>query len=137
MLTKFCTRMFFKKQILLQINSRSLCFPSSVQFPLYRNSYCTFGMKFSMPVFMVLHIYIFVAVYIHAQSLQRHIYTYESYLLFFFFPLFFFRAAFTYGSPQARGRIRATAARLHHCHSNAGSEPCLQPTPQLMVMPDP
>ena len=26
--------------------------------------------------------------------------------------------------------FRATAAGLHHCHGNVGSEPCLQPTPQ-------
>uniref|UniRef100_A0A8D0ZUE2 Sushi domain-containing protein n=1 Tax=Sus scrofa TaxID=9823 RepID=A0A8D0ZUE2_PIG len=36
-----------------------------------------------------------------------------------------------YGSSQARGLIRAVAAGLHHGHSNAGSEPRLQPTPQL------
>ena len=29
------------------------------------------------------------------------------------------------------------AASLHHSHSNAGSEPHLQPTPQLMAVPDP
>ena len=28
------------------------------------------------------------------------------------------------GSSQARARIGATAAGLHHSHSNAGSEPC-------------
>ena len=39
-------------------------------------------------------------------------------------------------SSQARGRIGATAAGLHHSHSNAGSEPRLQPTPQLTAMPD-
>ena len=39
------------------------------------------------------------------------------------------------GSSQARGGIRATGAGL--CHSRAGSEPCLQPTPQLTVMLDP
>ena len=50
----------------------------------------------------------------------------------------FLRAAPTvYGSSQARGQIGATATRLEHSHSNAGSEPCLWPTPQLMVMPDP
>ena len=36
-----------------------------------------------------------------------------------------------------RGRIRAAAAGLHYSHSNAGSEPCLQPIPQLMAMLDP
>ena len=43
----------------------------------------------------------------------------------------------TYGSSQARGRIGATAAGLHHSHSNTGSEPCLQPIPQLMATPAP
>ena len=32
--------------------------------------------------------------------------------------------------------IRATAAGLHPSHSNAGSEPRLPPTPQLMAMLD-
>ena len=49
-----------------------------------------------------------------------------------------FRAALmAYGGSQARGQIGAVAAGLHHRHSNAGSEPCLHPTPQLMAMPDP
>ena len=39
---------------------------------------------------------------------------------------FFLRAALmTYGSSQARGQIRSTAARLLHSHSNVGSEPRL------------
>ena len=43
-----------------------------------------------------------------------------------------FRAAPTaYGSSKARGRIGATAASLHHSHSNTRSEPILWPTPQL------
>ena len=42
-----------------------------------------------------------------------------------------------YGSSQARGQIRATAARLCHSHSNAESEPHLQATPQLMATLDP
>ena len=32
------------------------------------------------------------------------------------------------GSSQARGQIEAIAAGLHHSHSKAASEPCLQPT---------
>ena len=54
-------------------------------------------------------------------------------------PLFcLFRAApMTYGGCQARGRIGAVAAVLHHSHSNAVSELCLQPTPQLTATPDP
>ena len=42
-----------------------------------------------------------------------------------------------YGGSQARGRIRAAAASLHHSHSNARSHLCLGPTPQLMLTPDP
>ena len=42
-----------------------------------------------------------------------------------------------YESSQARGQIGATAASLHHSHSNTRSEPHLQPTPQLKATPDP
>ena len=50
----------------------------------------------------------------------------------------FSRAAPTaYGGSQARGRIRAVAVGLCQSHSNAGSEPCLQPTPRLTAVPDP
>ena len=42
-----------------------------------------------------------------------------------------------YGGSQARGLIGAVAAGLHQSHSNAGSEPRLQPTRQLMAMPGP
>ena len=58
-------------------------------------------------------------------------------LFFFFFGLFAFsRAApVAYGGSQARGPIGAVAPSLHH--SNVGSEPRLQPTPQLMTLPDP
>ena len=45
----------------------------------------------------------------------------ESFFFFFFF-FFFLRAA--PADSQARGRIRATAASLHHSH-NMGYEPCL------------
>ena len=38
---------------------------------------------------------------------------------------------------QAKGLIGAIATRLHQSHSNAGSEPCLQPTPQLTATLDP
>ena len=40
-----------------------------------------------------------------------------------------------YGGSQTRGRIGAKAASLHY--SNAGSEPCLQPTPQFTATLDP
>ena len=40
------------------------------------------------------------------------------------------------GCSQARGPIGAVATGLSHGHSNAGSEPRLQPTPRLTAMPD-
>ena len=42
-----------------------------------------------------------------------------------------------YGGSQARAQIGAIVAGLHHSHNSAGSEPCLQSTPQLMATPDP
>ena len=39
-----------------------------------------------------------------------------------------------YGSFQARGQIGATAACLHHGHSNSGSKPGLGPTLQLTAV---
>ena len=43
-----------------------------------------------------------------------------------------FRAVPTaYGGSQARGQVRATAGDPCHSHSNSGSEPRLQPIPQL------
>ena len=64
----------------------------------------------------------------------------ETYFLsFFFFDLFAisWAAPAAYGGSHARGRIRAVDASLHQSHSNAGSEPHLQPTPELMATPDP
>ena len=49
----------------------------------------------------------------------------------------FLATATAYRSSQARGRIGAAAAGLHHGHNNMGSESPLCPTPQFMVMPDP
>ena len=47
----------------------------------------------------------------------------------FIFCFLLFRAApVAYGVSQARGQIGATAAGLHHSHSNTGSEPHLRPT---------
>ena len=56
-------------------------------------------------------------------------------ILFFSFP--FMAALVAYGSSQARGRIGAATAGLHHSHSKAEFEPHLQPIPQLMAMLDP
>ena len=43
----------------------------------------------------------------------------------------------TYGGPQASGSIGATAAGLHHSHSNIGTKLRLRPTPQLIATLDP
>ena len=57
-------------------------------------------------------------------------------VFFMFFGLF--RATpEAYGSSQARGRIGAVAAGLHHSHNNEGAKTNLWPTPQLTAMPDP
>ena len=42
-----------------------------------------------------------------------------------------------YGGSQARGQIGAVVSSLHQRHSNVGSKPSLQPTPQLTATPDP
>ena len=58
------------------------------------------------------------------------------FVCFLFCFVFLFRAApAAYGGSQARGPIGATAAGLRHSHSTSGSEPRLQPTPQLTAMP--
>ena len=52
--------------------------------------------------------------------------------------VYLFRAApAAYGGSQARSLIGTIAAVLYHSHSNTGSEPSLQPTPQLTAVPDP
>ena len=43
----------------------------------------------------------------------------------------------TYGGSQAKGQIGAVVTGLQHSCSNTGSEPRLQPTPQLTAMSDP
>ena len=46
-------------------------------------------------------------------------------------------ASAAHGRSQARGLIGAVDASLQHSHSNAGSKPCQQPTPQFTATPDP
>ena len=48
--------------------------------------------------------------------------SYWFFVCFFFFFCLFRATPAVYGGPQARGRIRDTAAGLHHSHSNARSE---------------
>ena len=55
-------------------------------------------------------------------------------VLYILIYLLFRAAPAEHGDSQARRRIGATAASLHRSHSNARSEPRLQPTPQLMAM---
>ena len=60
------------------------------------------------------------------------------FILFYLFIFVFFvvvvaiswAAPAAYGGSQARGLIRAAATSIRQSHSNAGSEPRLQPTPQ-------
>ena len=69
-----------------------------------------------------------------------HTLFFKFFFFFLFFSFFFFwggAAPMAYGGPQARGRIGAVAAGLCHSHSSAGSEPHLQPTPQLTATLDP
>lgn len=55
-----------------------------------------------------------------------------------FLPFFFFKGRTrSLGGSQARGRIGTVAAGLCHGYSNARFQPNLQPTPQLIAMPDP
>ena len=65
------------------------------------------------------------------------VYSSRLFILFYFILFYYFRATPTvYGSSQARGPIGAVAASLHHSRSNGGSEPHLQPIPQLTATPD-
>ena len=58
--------------------------------------------------------------------------------LVFCFVFCLFRATpEAYGGFQARVPIRAVATGLYHSHSNARSEPHLQPILQLTATPDP
>ena len=59
------------------------------------------------------------------------------YLFILFYFVFSRAAPMAYGGSQARGRIRAVAARLCQSHSNSGAELLLRPTPQLTARPDP
>ena len=63
---------------------------------------------------------------------------FKNYALLLLLLFCFFRAApVAYGSSQARGWIKPTAASLHHSHSNARSKLHLRSTPQLTAMLDP
>ena len=63
----------------------------------------------------------------HVLSCIDHIHKYTSMISIFsfFFSLLFRATSAAYRGSQARGRIRASAASLHHSYSNLVSEPCL------------
>jgi len=70
--------------------------------------------------------------------IQVFVWTYILSSAFFFFFFGLFRTApVVHGGSLARGQNGAVAVGLHHSHSNSGSEPCLQTTPQLTAMPGP
>ena len=74
--------------------------------------------------------------------LSKNLSLYFTSQLLFFVCLFvcfcLFRAVpEAYGNSQARGQVGFAAARLLHSHSNTGSKPNLQLTPQLTATPDP
>ena len=59
--------------------------------------------------------------------------------IFFFLSCLFaisWATPMAHGVSQARGPIRGVATGLRQSHSNAGFEPRLQPTPQLMATLD-
>ena len=59
------------------------------------------------------------------------------YIIYFYLLFYLLRAApMAHAGSQARGPIGAATTSLHHSQSNAGSEPLLQLTPQLMAMLD-
>ena len=107
------------QQPFLKITVSGLIFNSSAQYP--KDSYYLCSMKI-----IRLTVNLFASPYIHIVG----------YYFFIFLFLLFRAAPMAYGSSQARGQIEATAACLHHSHSNSGSEQCLQLTPQLMAMLD-
>ena len=62
------------------------------------------------------------------SNVQVFVHFCSTIFFFFFFFLLFRATPAAYESSQARGRIRAVAASLHHSHSNRGSKPSLWPT---------
>ena len=72
-----------------------------------------------------------------AEGAGEFIYLFLFLFFFFFvFLLFLWAASVAYGGSQARGLIGAVATGLRQSHSNAGSEPRLQPTPQFTATLD-
>ena len=68
----------------------------------------------------------------------KFFFTLKFYLFYFLIVFLLFRAEpEAYGSSQSRGPNRSYSCRPTRKPRNAGSEPCLRPTPQLTEMLDP
>ena len=85
--------------------------------------------------FWILH-YVLVTFLVSFQPILHYL-DYHSFIYLFIVFCLFRATPEAYGGSQARSRIGAVAARLHHSHSNAGPESHLQPTPQFTAMLDP
>jgi len=83
---------------------------------MYTFFFCLFAISWAAPVFLFVCFVCFV--------------------FFFFFSAISWAAPAAFGGSQARGLIGAVATGPCQSHSNAGSEPSLQPTPQLTATPD-
>ena len=89
--------------------------------------------------------YFWYGIFYSAQLFSKFIYIVEyiNLLLNGIFCLFVCLLAISWAEPaacggsQGRGLIGAIAAGLYQSHSNVGSEPRLQPTPQPTAMLDP
>ena len=79
--------------------------------------------------------------YMQFPVLHSRISLVRNVILFIFYLFIFFAISWAAptacGGSQARGRIGAIATGLHQSHSNSGSKPRLQPTPQVTATPDP
>ena len=84
----------------------------------------------------VFSIYFYNISLFHSFKVNNRVKVFFLFLFFFFFFLLFRGTLVAYRGSQARGQIRTLATSLHQSHSNAGSELCLPPTPQLTPMPD-
>jgi len=73
--------------------------------------------------------------FLHTLSSICYLWTCFCFVLFCLFAISWAAPA-AYGGSQARGPIGAIATSLCQSHSNTGSEPRLQPTPQLTAMLD-
>ena len=95
--------------------------------------HCGFKLYFSNDQWFEHRFMYLLAIYI--LSLGKCLFWPFAHFYFLFFCLFS-AIPTAHGGSQDKGPVGATAAGLHS-HSNTRSEPCLRPTPQLVVTPDP